>query len=67
MHKQIEGREGWKVLAHKIGTKGPGVLYQGAGAAFAGQLFGHFSWFAVYNVRFSSKKIKQCSFSLGIH
>lgn len=51
VHKQVEGSQGLRVLLHKVYAEGPCVLYQGASAAFAAQLLGHFTWFGVYNVR----------------
>ena len=47
IHKQVEGRQGWKVLGQKLRCSGPCVLFQGANAAFAANLLGHYPWFAV--------------------
>jgi hypothetical protein len=42
---QVEGPHGLKVLLHKVGHHGPGVLYHGALASAAATLVGHFPWF----------------------
>ncbi|EWM19958.1 mitochondrial carrier domain-containing protein [Nannochloropsis gaditana] len=47
--KQVEGKDGFKVLMAKMKTHGPGVMYHGALAAFAANLLGHYPWFATYN------------------
>lgn len=47
--KQVEGKDGFKVLMAKMKIHGPAVMYHGALAAFAANLLGHYPWFATYN------------------
>lgn len=47
--QQVEGCRGISHLWRKMLVSGPCVLFQGAGAACAAQLMGHYPWFAVYN------------------
>ena len=46
---QVEGSEGLQRLWDKVGSQGPGPLYQGAFAAAAATAAGHFPWFLTYN------------------
>ncbi|KAK2080833.1 hypothetical protein QBZ16_000687 [Prototheca wickerhamii] len=46
---QVEGKNGFSILAAKVRTGGVPVLYHGALAAAAATWAGHFPWFATYN------------------
>jgi hypothetical protein len=46
---QVEGSEGLQRLWDKVGSQGPGPLYQGALASAAATAAGHFPWFLTYN------------------
>lgn len=46
---QVEGARGMTVIASKMRTSGPVVLYYGAMGAFAATWVGHFPWFFTYN------------------
>ena len=46
---QVEGKEGLRLLATKMKTSGPQVLYAGSLGAWSATIVGHFPWFYTYN------------------
>uniref|UniRef100_A0A7S1LE74 Mitochondrial carrier protein n=1 Tax=Neobodo designis TaxID=312471 RepID=A0A7S1LE74_NEODS len=46
---QVDGKKGLGILANKIKTGGPLVLFRGALAASTATFVGHYPWFATYN------------------
>jgi len=47
---QAEGAQARSLLKSKISSKGPGVLWHGAGAAASATAVGHFPWFYTFNL-----------------
>eukprot|EP00286_Rhodomonas_abbreviata_P023978 CAMPEP_0181300662 /NCGR_PEP_ID=MMETSP1101-20121128/7010_1 /TAXON_ID=46948 /ORGANISM="Rhodomonas abbreviata, Strain Caron Lab Isolate" /LENGTH=407 /DNA_ID=CAMNT_0023405915 /DNA_START=39 /DNA_END=1260 /DNA_ORIENTATION=+ len=47
---QVEGKNGLPLLAQKIRTTGPQVLWAGALASSSATFVGHFPWFYTYNL-----------------
>ncbi len=45
----MEGATGLKLLANKVRSQGPFVLWHGALAAFSATAVGHFPWFFTFN------------------
>ncbi|GLI70756.1 hypothetical protein VaNZ11_015784 [Volvox africanus] len=46
---QVEGKNGFNALVHKVQIGGPTVLFHGALAASVATFVGHYPWFATYN------------------
>mmetsp|Transcript_17962 Transcript_17962/g.23263 ORF Transcript_17962/g.23263 Transcript_17962/m.23263 type:complete len:320 (+) Transcript_17962:160-1119(+) len=46
---QVEGRQGLVLLANKVKTRGPTVLYHGSLAAATSNFLGHYPWFLTFN------------------
>jgi len=46
---QVEGKDGLRLLAHKLSTRGPSVLYHGALAASTASFVGFYPWFLTFN------------------
>lgn len=46
---QVEGKSGLENLFERVGSDGPGPLYQGSVAAAAATAAGHFPWYLTYN------------------
>lgn len=46
---QVEGANGWKVMANKVKTNGPSVLFHGSIAASTATFAGHYPWYTTYN------------------
>lgn len=46
---QVEGKNGWRIMAHKIKTSGPSVLFHGSLASASATLAGHYPWYTTYN------------------
>eukprot|EP00561_Arcocellulus_cornucervis_P014109 CAMPEP_0185801822 /NCGR_PEP_ID=MMETSP1322-20130828/1656_1 /TAXON_ID=265543 /ORGANISM="Minutocellus polymorphus, Strain RCC2270" /LENGTH=435 /DNA_ID=CAMNT_0028497543 /DNA_START=19 /DNA_END=1326 /DNA_ORIENTATION=+ len=46
---QVEGKSGLENLFERVGSEGPGPLYQGSVAAAAATAAGHFPWYLTYN------------------
>ena len=47
---QAEGSKARDLLMTKVSTKGPGVMWHGAGAAATATAVGHFPWFYTFNL-----------------
>jgi hypothetical protein len=48
--KQVEGKDGYKILKHKVKNNGLRVLYHGTGASVTATFVGHYPWFLTYNL-----------------
>ena len=46
---QVEGKSGLENLFERVGSEGPGPLYQGSVASAAATAAGHFPWYLTYN------------------
>lgn len=46
---QVEGKQGWAVLANKVRASGPTVLFHGSLASATATLAGHYPWYITYN------------------
>lgn len=47
--RQVEGKDGVKVLLNKFRQNGPSTFFQGALASALATFVGHYPWFFVYN------------------
>lgn len=48
--KQVEGKDGLKLLISKVNKNGPHVFWHGTVGASAATFVGHYPWFLTYNV-----------------
>lgn len=46
---QVQGKDGFRNVLHKMKTNGPQVLFHGSLASASATWVGHFPWFATYN------------------
>lgn len=61
---QVNGRQGWNMIATKVRTNGAAVLYHGSLANSTATLAGHYPWYTTYN--YLSKIIPEYKESLTL-